>query len=198
MENRILLKNNYSNLQKELVRKSVHMTVAFVPLLANINKDFTIVLLIFGVTFYLGIEFLRSRGVVLFRVLSSISEIASRERDKGMTLGPVSLGVGALLALLFFAPVPAACGIYALAFGDGLSSLTGKLWGRVKIPFTNGKSFVGSFTCFVMILSTSYGVTGSLSKSLLAATGGTIAEMIPAKDIDNFIIPFTVALLITI
>ncbi|OQY36744.1 MAG: hypothetical protein B6229_09470 [Spirochaetaceae bacterium 4572_7] len=114
--------------------------------------------------------------------MATVSEVASRDRDNGMTLGPVTLGLG----------------IYALAFGDGLSSLTGKLWGRRKIPFSGGKSFIGSFTCFVMIFSTSFGVTGNFNKSLFAAIGGTIVELIPIKDIDNILIPLTVAFIVSI
>lgn len=193
-----LLSVNYSTMQKEVVRKSIHMTIAMVPTFTAINKDLTMLFLLLGIVIYLVSEYYRSRGVVLLNILSSMSEIASRERDHGMTLGPVTLAFGTLVVLSLFSPVAASCGIYALAFGDGLSSVTGKLWGIHKIPFTRGKSFVGFFTCFTMILSTSYGVTGSLSKSLLAAVVGAIVELIPVKDLDNLLIPFAVALMITI
>jgi len=145
-------------------------------------QPFTITLLYLGIFFYLGNEYLRSQGIVFVSALATVSEVASRDRDNGMTLGPVTLGLG----------------IYALAFGDGLSSLTGKLWGRRKIPFSGGKSFIGSFTCFVMIFSTSFGVTGNFNKSLFAAIGGTIVELIPIKDIDNILIPLTVAFIVSI
>ena len=49
-----------------------------------------------------------------------------------------------------------------------------------------------------MILSTSYGVTGSLNKALVAALGGSLIELVPIKDIDNILIPLTVAFLISI
>lgn len=193
-----LINLNYSSMQKEIVRKSIHMTIAVIPALSVLNKDITLMLLISGTMFFLVSEFYRSRGIILLSFVSSISVIASRDRDSGITLGPVTLALGTILALYIFNPVAASCGIYALAFGDGLSSVTGKLWGRVKIPFTKGKSFVGFFTCFTMILSTSYGVTSSLQKSLLAAVVGSLTELIPIKDIDNLLIPFVVALMITL
>lgn len=188
----------YNSLQKELVRKGIHMTIAFVPTLAMYNERLTILSLLFGSIFFLVSEYFRANDKVIIGFITSISEIASRERDKGITMGPVTLAFGVLLTLTTFNPVAAACGIYALAFGDGLSSVTGKLWGRRKIPFTRGKSLVGTFTCFTMILSTTYGVTGSISKSILAAIGGSLIELIPIKDVDNLLIPMGVALLVTI
>lgn len=193
-----LLNINYSTMQKEFVRKSIHMTIATIPTFAAINKELTMSFLLLGITIYLISEYYRSKNIVLLGFVSRISEIASRDRDQGMTLGPVTLAFGTLVVLSLFNPVAATCGIYALAFGDGLSSVSGKLWGRHKVPFTNGKSYVGFFTCFTMILSTSYGVTGNLNKSLLAAVVGSVVELIPIKDIDNLLIPFFVALMIVL
>ncbi len=197
-ESKNLINLKYNTMQKEFVRKGIHMTIAFIPTLASFNQSITIVLLILGASFYLLSEYFRANNREIIGFVTSISEIASRDRDKGLTLGPVTLAVGALLVLTSFSPVAAACGIYALAFGDGLSSVTGKLWGKTKIPFTNGKSFVGFFTCFTMILSTTFGVTGSLSKALFAAIGGSLIELVPLKDVDNLLIPVVVALIVSI
>lgn len=198
MDTKINLKiSNYSPIQKELVRKSIHMSISFLPFIVSYNYNFSISLLFLGIMVYLVSEICRVNGKNL-GIITDITVIAARSRDNGVTLGPLTLAVGSLLPLLFFNHAAFTCGIFALAFGDGLSSVTGKLWGNRKIPFTNGKSIVGSFTCFTMILSTSYGVTGDLVKSLLAAIGGTVVELIPIKDIDNLIIPFTVALIVSL
>lgn len=184
-------------MQKELVRKGIHMSISFLPFIVSYNYNLSIVLLSIGIFVYLVSEYLRVNGRNL-GFITNITQIAARSRDNGVTLGPITLAVGSLLPLLFFSHAAFTCGIFALAFGDGLSSVTGKLWGSRKIPFTNGKSFIGSFTCFTMILSTTYGITGNLLKSLLAAVGGTLVELIPFKDIDNLIIPFTVALIVSL
>jgi len=197
-ESRNLIRQNYNPMEKEVIRKGIHMTIAFIPSLALFSRSLTITLLLLGTVFYLISEIFRVNNKEFIGFVTSISEIASRERDKGITLGPVTLAVGSLLVLSLFTPVAAACGIYALAFGDGLSSVTGKLWGYKKIPFTQGKSYVGFFTCFTMILSTTYGVTGLLNKSLLAAVAGSITELIPIKDIDNLLIPIVVALAVVL
>ena len=198
MNKKDLISLKHNTMGKEMVRKSIHMTISIIPAIASINKGWTLLLLFIGVSFYLITEIARSNGSPAFGFISSISEIASRERDKGITFGPVTLTLGTIVVLLTFSPVAAACGIYALAFGDGLSSITGKIWGIRKIPFTNGKSFVGFFTCFTMILSTTYGVTRSLRVAFFAAIGGAVIELIPVKDVDNLLIPFIVAIIVSI
>lgn len=198
MNSRINLKTTeYTAIERELVRKSIHMSISFLPFVVSFNYNFSVSLLVMGTFVYLISEFLRLNGKDL-GVITDITRVAARSRDNGVTFGPITLAVGALIPLVLFHHTAFTCGIFALAFGDGLSSVTGKLWGKSKIPFTGGKSYVGSFTCFAMILSTSYGITANFPKSLLAAFLGTIVELVPLRDIDNLLIPFTVALVIAL
>lgn len=198
MNSRINLKTTeFTPMEKEFVRKGVHMSISFLPFLVSINYTLAVNLVISGIFVYLLSESLRSRGKSL-GLVTKITQIASRSRDKGLTLGPLTLAIGALVPVLLFSPMAFTCGIFALAFGDGLSSVTGKLWGKVKIPFTGGKSVIGSLTCFTMILSTTYGITGDIGKALAAGIVGTIVELIPAKDLDNLLIPTVVAIIVTV
>ena len=101
-------------------------------------------LLAFGTVFYVFAEKARLAGRTIL-IISDLTIIASRERDRGrFVLGPVTLGVGALLALLLYPSTAAALAIYALAFGDGLASLAGKLLPSPRIPLTRGKTLAGS------------------------------------------------------
>ncbi len=196
MKDKIYVINNNYSIQKELIRKSIHMSIAFLPIISAYNYYASVILLSGGLVTYFIAEILRLNGFEL-GLITKITIMSSRERDKGITLGPITLALGALGTLLYFNNPAFSCGIFALAFGDGLSSVTGKLWGTIKIPFTGGKSVVGSFTCFTMILSTSYGVTGDLIKSFSAAVIGTIVELVPIKDLDNILLPLSVALVIS-
>jgi len=111
----------------EIVRKALHLLIAFVPLLAGIDVRATMTLLAAGTLFYVFAERLRIEGQPVL-LISDLTIIASRERDKGrFVLGPVTLGVGAMLSLLLYPSTAAAIAIYALAFGDGFASLAGKL-----------------------------------------------------------------------
>ena len=181
-------------LQTEFVRKSIHLLIASIPLLASINLSITIGLLTAGTIIYSYSETLRCSGSPVF-LISNITMIAARDRDRNkFVLGPVTLGLGALLTLLLYPNPAAAIGIYALAFGDGLSSIFGKLLGKRVIPFCGGKTFVGSITCFVAVFITTYRICGEFQKSLIIAIAATLIEVLPLKDFDNLLIPVGTAL----
>ncbi len=176
-------------MEKEFVRKSIHLLIASIPLMASINISITIGLLTAGTIIYSYSETLRCSGSPVF-LISNITMIAARERDRNkFVLGPVTLGLGALLTLLLYPNPAATIGIYALAFGDGLSSIFGKLFGKHQMPLFKGKTIAGSLACLVAVFFTSYTVCGNPAKSLIIAVGATFIEALPLKDFDNLLIP---------
>lgn len=176
-------------IQKELVRKALHFLIALVPQLAWMDKGSTMILLAGGILFYVFSEKLRNDGKTVF-IVSDLTVIAAREYDKGrFIIGPVTLGLGAMLALMLYPEPAATIAIYALAFGDGFASLVGITFGGKKIPFTKGKTFSGSFACFLSV----YFVTLNVTNNHLAAFGiallSTLLEVFPTGDFDNIIVP---------
>jgi dolichol kinase len=178
--------------ESEVVRKSIHFLVALVPGMALINYPLTVLALTVGVLGYTVMEQMRLAGVEV-PLVSTLTSMASRPRDRDrFVLGPVTLGIGALLALLLF-PAPAACiGIYALAFGDGFASLVGKLFGRVRPVFLLGKSVEGSIACFVAVFISAWLVSRNYMVALIAAVAATAVEALPLKDYDNIALPLLV------
>lgn len=194
--NSVLVKNLTANfvtgideLRTELFRKSIHMMIAVVPLLASYNRGLALALLGSAAIIYSYTELLRVQGRS-FALISGIKELALRERDQyRFAAGPVTLALGAMVALLFYPSEVAKIAIYALAFGDGFASIVGKLFGRTKIPFTGGKSLEGSFACFLAVYISSYAVTNNVSNSIILAISVAAVEALPLGDFDNFIIP---------
>lgn len=193
----------FISLVKELFRKSIHICSAFIPLLLKYFYGFTIFLLVFALIVYSICEFLRLKGKTV-PVISAITASAARKRDENkFVLGPITLVIGILCSAIFFDPLPARIGIYALAFGDGLASLTGKAIGRVIIPCTMGKTVAGSLMCFAAIFISSFCSLNqmpvdflSFSKTLAAlilASIGMIIELLPLKDFDNILIPIVIS-----
>ena len=175
--------------QIELIRKSLHLLISIVPLLAVMNKELTMLLLASGTLFYAYAEQLRLLGSPVF-IISSLTVSASRYRDRGrFVLGPVTLGIGAMLALLLYPAPAAAIAIYALAFGDSAASLMGKLIGGLRIPFTAGKTAAGSLSCFLAVLWVTFRVTGSAEISFIIAITATLLEVLPSGDLDNLLLP---------
>lgn len=186
----------YANdLWKEFFRKSIHLCTAFVPFFLSKFYYLTVVLLFIVLVVYIISELLRMRGKQI-PLLSSVTVAAARKRDENrFVLGPVTLCSGVLLTSLVFPPVPAKIGIYALALGDGLASLCGKIWGKRKIPFTGGKSYAGSMACFFAVFVSTFLCTFSFKIGFVVALCGMLIELLPLKDFDNILIPLLLAAL---
>jgi len=178
---------------KELFRKVIHMGTALVPAVLYLSRPLIVFLLIAALVIYSITEFIRLSGKTV-PVVSKITEAAARQRDSDhFVLGPVTLCLGVLFTVLMFDFKTATAGIFALAFGDGLASLAGKMVGQCVIPFTQGKTAAGSLTCFLAIFISSYAVFGSCVLSLSVAAVGMFIELLPLKDLDNLIIPVAVS-----
>jgi phytol kinase len=178
-----------TELRTELLRKSIHLLIALVPSLASWNFGFTVALLGSGIIIYSYCELMRLNGYDI-AVISKVTALAARKRDAGrFVYGPVTLGLGAMMALVLYPEPAAAIAIYALAFGDGLSSLVGRAFGTLRLPLTGGKSLEGSLTCFVAVSSSTYAISGNTAGSLAVAYVATMAEALPTKDLDNILLP---------
>jgi phytol kinase len=183
--------------QGEMVRKSLHLLIALVPMLAAVNLTATLALLAMGTLFYAFAEASRRQGSPII-VVSDITLFASRQIDiGGFVLGPVTLGLGAMLALILYPEPAASIAIFALAFGDGFASLVGTMVRGPRIPFLRGKTFAGSLACFSAVFLVTLRITMRPGSALLVAGAATILEGIPAGNFDNIIVPFGVGMLAT-
>lgn len=174
---------------KELFRKSIHICSSFIPLFLKLAYWPVIVLLVLAVIVYSISEVLRSKNIEL-PLISKVTEIAARKRDENrFVLGPVTLVCGILLAALLLPLDCARVGIFALAFGDGLASLMGKLFGKITIPGAHGKTAAGSLTCFFAVFITTFCCCGNCFIALIIALCAMFIEILPLADFDNLIIP---------
>ncbi|NLK46915.1 MAG: phosphatidate cytidylyltransferase [Treponema sp.] len=189
----IFVRSRIISFRKEIFRKIIHICSVFVPIGLHFFYNLTIFALALMLVVYIVAEVLRKHGRNV-PVFSAITEAASRKRDENrFVLGPVTLCCGVLASALFFNETAAAVGILGLAAGDGLASLFGKMFGNVKIPFTGGKSVVGSLSCFGVIFLLTSIVTNNTVAGLVCGFVGMFVEMIPLKDFDNLLIPIVLA-----
>lgn len=187
--NGIQIRQRRNDILKEIFRKSIHLCSAFIPLFLHYLYWPVMIALAVVLIFYCVSEALRLNGINI-PVISTITNVAARKRDENhFVLGPVTLTVGILLTAFIWDEIPYTVGIFALAFGDGLASLSGKLFGRIIIPFTKGKTVAGSLTCFAAIFISCFCVTKSSLIAIIVASSGMIIELLPIKDIDNIMIP---------
>lgn len=185
-------------LRTELIRKSIHFLIALTPAMAAISRPFTVVLLAAGTLFYTAAEGLRLSGIQV-PLVSSITKKASRGRDQGrFVLGPVTLGLGAMLALLLYPSPAASIAIYALAFGDGFASLVGRFYGRIRPAFLYGKSLEGSLACFFAVFFSAYWVSRNFRVSFFSALTAVLVEALPLEDYDNIVLPISVGMAVIV
>jgi|SRR5574344_304905 dolichol kinase len=188
-QNGITYKQYLNDIVKELFRKSIHLCSALIPFALHLAYWPVLILLTLVVILYTISEFARLHGKTV-PIISTITTTAARKRDENkFVLGPVTLSCGIIICALLWKPQPASIGIYALAFGDGLASLSGKLFGKIKIPLTQGKTVAGSLTCFTAVFLSSFFVSKNALYALFIATAGMFIELLPLKDFDNIIIP---------
>ena len=180
---------------KELFRKSIHICSSFVPLFLKLAYWPVIGLLILALIAYTVCELLRTKNINI-PLISKITEIAARKRDENhFVLGPVTLVCGILIAALLLPLDCARAGIFALAFGDGLASLMGKLFGKITIPGAHGKTAAGSLTCFFAVFISTFCCCGNCFITLCVALCGMFIEILPLSDFDKLIMPPAIGLL---
>ncbi len=176
-------------LQVEFFRKGIHIFIAVVPFLASLDITLTMAILGAGTIIYTYAEHLRIQGREI-ALISAMTSAASRPRDMGrFVLGPVTLGLGAMIALLLYPEPAASVAIYALAFGDGFSSIIGKMVGRWRIPLTGGKTLAGSAACFSAVFLVVLRLTGKPAVAALLGGAATLLEALPTGDLDNILLP---------
>jgi len=151
-----------------------------------------------GVFFYACVETLRFLGFSP-PLVSSVTKTVLRERESGrFALGPITLGLGALLAMLLFPPQAAAAAIYVLAFGDSAATIVGGFLGRIRPAFMGGKSLEGSLACFSAAALATFLV---LSDWRIAVATGLVSMLVEAfsfRDFDNLLLPLAAGLTVSL
>ena len=179
----------------EVFRKTIHLSSVLTVVFAERWYQLTVAGIAGISVLYCISELLRMRGHELY-IIARITRYASRARDKGrFVLGPLTLAGGVLGALLLFPLHTAKIAIFALAFGDGLASLVGKRFGKIRLAFFKDKTVAGSVTCFAAVFLSAFVVSGSFLKSLVLGIAGAGIEMLPLKDYDNLLIPIAIGTL---
>ena len=184
-----------NSLDRELVRKSIHLLVALVPPLAAVHLIMAIGFLMAGILFYTAAEAMRLAGIRV-ALVSGLTVVAARPADTGFVLGPVTLGLGAMLALLLY-PLPAsAIAIYALAFGDAAASVIGMTFSGWRMPLKWKKTVAGSLACFTVVFLVTFTLTVSLPLSVAVAAAAMTIEALSGRDLDNLLIPVGVGFVV--
>lgn len=145
--------------------------------------------------------------LVGFGILKDEAAVKAMSRSgdpKEILRGPLYYGIIFVIAtVVYWTDTPT--GIIALMLlcgGDGLADIIGRRWGKRKLPWSEGKSWLGSLAMFgggwlfamgiIAVFTVTQTLSGTIQNYLFAITViafiGTIVEALPFKDIDNLTI----------
>lgn len=151
-----------------------------------------------GAVLLLAVPLLARRFAAAGKLEGAVS--GEGEAWSGLVLYAFSAAVFTAVGLLGHAPVPAAAALLALALGDGLGGLVGRLWGRqtFQVPWAKTKSVEGSAVVAVFAsLGTAmagllYGVPLTAGRVLGAGVAAALAEALAPRATDNVLVPLAV------
>ncbi len=181
-------------MEKELWRQLIHASGVFIVFFSYFLPPTLLIILCVAIVVFVEIVFLLddSHNILFF---STIFKRTKREEDER---GFVYFFIGIIITIYFFQfnMAIANAAILILLFGDSASTLIGKRFGKIKLPFHSHKTLEGSLAFLVV------GFLVSLTQlppvpSFMGALAGTLTEAYSPID-DNIPIPLVSALVISV
>lgn len=173
--------------RQEFRRKGIHFGAVLVPFFAGVNFTLTLDLMITITALFMFSELLRLNGIS-FPIMNLITRLCIRTGEqRRFTIAPVTLSLGIILSLLLFPKLIACVVIIIVALSDSIATITGRFYGRIRIPYNHGKTVEGSMAFFVSAFMCSIFFV-PLGIALIVSFVSCIIESLPFK-IDNISVP---------
>jgi dolichol kinase len=162
----------------ELKRKSIHFASLIIPLWY----------------YYAPTEALAKRVLLVITLMVLLADTVRLNEPRVKNFFRYSLGelLASLLTIYLFPKAIAVACVSFLIVGDTMAALFGKAFGRTRVF---GKTLEGSAACFVSCLVVGWVVPGLSPAQIFAGSVvGTIFELLPIPLDDNFRIPLSAGL----
>lgn len=176
--------------KRQLIHMSGYVIAFYIPWAASSLGFFTLaisivlaVLLLYSVS----VAYKNNLRVPVVAWLIDISERRDVIRHSPAR-GAIMFLTGAAVSVVLFEPYIAAASVAVLALGDSFSTLAGRKYGSIKIPYNPEKSIQGTLAGFAAAFLGA-AVIVSPFYAFLAALFGMIGESLPLKIDDNVVIP---------
>jgi len=180
---------------QEIRRKLLHILIACVPVFSSMIYNTTLTVLFALPIVYLISECLRINGYS-FPMLGSVTKSSIRRmEERGIAFGPITLVLGAILALLFFPAIIASTVILIVAFADAAATIVGRSMGKHRIFYNKKKSWEGTIAAWIVAFLCGC-IYLPISYALLAASFSSIIESLPLKSLDNLLVPISTGILL--
>lgn len=178
---------------KEIIRKSIHLLGISTLFILYYNRILFIAMAFGYLLFYLWLEWMTLRGKTIPLFSPLLKKCKRSNETSSFAMGAVTIILACIVTAALFGAKPAAIGLSQIFVADVFASLVGMKWGKKKIFYSPSKSWVGTFSFFVVATLVSRFYVGWPEAILLGALGSFL-ESLPIRDWDNFNVPFFVAL----
>lgn len=181
-------------MEKELWRQLIHASGVFIVVLSYFLPPTQLIILCVAIVVFVQIVFRldHSCNIPFF------STILRQTKRKDDERGFVYFFIGIIITLYFFQfnMNIANAAILILLFGDSASTLIGKRFGKIKLPFQSHKTLEGSLAFLVVGFLVSL-TQLPLMPAFVGALAGTLTEAYSPID-DNIPIPLVSALVMSV
>ena len=186
------------SIKNELLRKSIHIcnSLFAYSLFVFDQKRFAIFIGFFTIAFLL-FEILRIKHPDLNRFYNRFFGRVTRDFERGRLTGAAYVMISSFILLLFFDMYVCIASILIMSYSDTAAAIVGKKYGKIKVF---NKTLEGSFAFLITSLLIVLFIYPEISLiySLIAILAATIIELLPLKIDDNFTVPITAALIMSI
>ena len=181
--------NKLSILNDEGARKFIHIGVAHWYLLTWWLVDDVFLALIAPVTF-IFLNYASYR----YDLIQAMERDDKSSNDLGTVYYAVSLSIITYLSYTFSLQGAAAFSLLVMGWGDGLSAILGKRYGKVELY--NGKTLTGFLTVFIVALVLGFIFLNLGYLIVVLAFFAALLELVSPKGFDNLTLPVGLYLLL--
>lgn len=181
-------------MEKELWRQLIHASGVFIVVLSYFLPPTLLIILCVAIVVFVQIVFRLDH----YHNIPFFSTILKHTKRKDDEKGFVYFFIGIIITLYFFQfnMNIANAAILILLFGDSASTLIGKRFGKIKLPFQSHKTLEGSLALLVVGLLVSLTQLPFIT-AFVGAMAGTLTEAYSPID-DNIPIPLVSALVMSV
>ncbi len=187
----LTLSSSPLSLQREFVRKSLHLAAAVFPVAYSFGVGRVVLVWVLAATSTIAllVEWLRRSNTTFAAAFARTAGSLTRPGERESLTGATWLALSCLFAVAVLSRQAAIAALWCATVGDPAATIAGRLWtmGRAAHdPQAGRKTVVGSLACVCISFGGAWLLAGYAPVlAVVIAAAATVAEAMPARIDDN-------------
>jgi phytol kinase len=179
------------SLQREFVRKSLHLAAAVFPVAYSLGVDRAALVWVLAATSIIAllVEWLRRSNMTFAAAFARTAGTLTRPTERESMTGATWLALSCLFAVAVLSRQAAIAALWCATVGDPAATIAGRLWTmrhKARDPQPGRKTVAGSLACASISFAGAWLLGGYVPVLAVAiAAVATIAEGMPVRIDDN-------------